>query len=196
MTGRPSRLVLALFLLPQLALARHKAPPTYAIPIPGPPNFSPLAWLVGRWRGQITGPGQRGQLRWTVQYGAGRRVIVLRERLSLQAARTAPATQRSWLGILMEPRARPPYVLRVFTSTGFLIRYTVMAEGPEIRFNFSGGDPAPAGWLFRRSIQRTGEAAFVETVQVAPPGHPFFDYYKAQFTRLPSSRPATAPSSP
>ena len=174
---------------------KHKEPSTYTIPVPPRPDFSPLAWLVGNWTGQTTGISPRGELRLSASYALHKRIMIFRESISWQATKTAPATQESWMGILTEPHPRPPYILQTYSSTGFLTLYEVTADGPDIRFNFSGGLRPPSGWLFRRSIERTGDSGFVEAVQVAPPGRPFFDYYKARFTRALPSQPAPAAAS-
>lgn len=88
------------------------------------------------------------------------------------------------MGILGASRGDGGFVLRTFSSTGFITRYRVTAEGPEIRFNPEGGERPPPGWLFRRVIQRTGVGEMTETVQVAPPAKPFFDYYSAKLSRV------------
>jgi hypothetical protein len=195
MTMKRIGLVLLLLTLCPLAFGKHKEPSTYTIPLPPRPDFSPVDWLVGDWTGQTTGSSPRADLRLSVRYALERRVMVFREELSFQATKSVPAAKESWMGILSAPRSRPPYILHAYSSTGFLTRYEVTADGSDIRFNFSGGLHPPSGWLFRRLIERAGNSEFVETVQVAPPGRPFFNYYKAKFTRtLPSQPPAGAPS--
>jgi hypothetical protein len=88
------------------------------------------------------------------------------------------------MGILGASPDGVGYILRTFSSTGFIARYRVMVEGPEIRFNPEGGEKPPPGWLFRRLIQRTGVGELSDDVQVAPPGKSFFDYYSAKLSRV------------
>ena len=195
MTSGRRSVVIAMLLVPQIALARHKPPPTYTISLPATPDFSPLSWLVGRWSGRIAGRGPRGTLQLSVNYALDKRVIIFRERSERQAGQATPPAKESWMGILIAPRARQPYTLDVYSSTGFVIRYEVRVTGPEIRFNFSGGPRTPSGWLFRRTIERTGVSRFTEVVQMAPPGRSFFNYYKAQFIRATSGQPSSPTAS-
>jgi hypothetical protein len=166
--------------------AKDKPPVQYKISIPTPPDFSALDWLRGQWTGK-TGPNSPpGDVRLTVSPDLGNHFLVFRGEVSLAAALTVPATKESWMGILSAGPDATQFILRVFSSTGFITRYRLIAEGAEVRLNPEGGDAPPPGWLFRRTWARTGTDEFAETVQVAPPGKAFFDYYTAKFARVPS----------
>ena len=97
------------------------------------------------------------------------------------------------MGILSASPDGTGFILRVFSSTGFITRYRLTVDGAEVHLNPEGGDSPPPGWLFRRIWARTGPDEFTETVQAAPPGKAFFDYYTAKFARVPSSRQRPAP---
>jgi hypothetical protein len=97
------------------------------------------------------------------------------------------------MGILSASPDGRGFILRVFSSTGFITRYRLIVEGPEIHFNPEGGDSPPPGWLFRRVWSRTGPDELTETVQAAPPGKAFFDYYTAKFARV-APPPKTTPA--
>ena len=186
-TGEGLRLLFLALLGALLAVpvaAKDKPPVLYTIPLPPRPDFSPLDWLVGEWVGKTTGSGPAGDVRFSARYDLGKRFLILQGEVSLPASKSAPASQESWLGILGASPDGPGFTLRTFSSTGFIARYGVMVEGPEIRFNPEGGEKPPPGWLFRRLIQRTGVAEFTEDVQVAPPGKSFFDYYTAKLNRV------------
>ncbi len=163
---------------------KERPPTTYAIPLPPKPDFSVLDWLVGEWTGKTAQVGAQGEIRFSVAYALEKRFMILQEEMSLAPTKTAPASRESWMGILSADRSSTGFVLRTFSSTGFISRYRVTVEGSEIRFNPEGGEQPPPGWLFRRVMQRLGHREFSQSVQVAPPNKPFFNYYTAQFTRM------------
>lgn len=88
------------------------------------------------------------------------------------------------MGILSPSPEGAGFILRVFSSTGFMTRYRMTSDGAELHWNPEGGEAPPPGWLFRRTWARTGPDEFSETVQVAPPGKAFFDYFTAKFARV------------
>jgi len=184
-----------LCLLGSVAIAAKEKPPIqYVIPLPPKPDFSALDWLVGEWSGKTTGRSAAGEVRLSAAFDLEKQFLVLRGEVSFAASKTAPATRESWMGILSAMPGEPGFFLRTFSSTGFIARYRVAVDGPEIRFNPEGGEQPPPGWLFRRAIQRTGPGEFTETVQVAPPARPFFDYYTAKLSRVaPQDTPSAAP---
>jgi hypothetical protein len=103
--------------------------------------------------------------------------------------------KESWLGVLTSDRGSGGFLLRAFSNTGFITRYRVTVEGPEIRINPEGGEQPPPGWLFRTVIKRTEPQEFVETVQAAPPNKSFFDYYTAKLNRAAAQEKAkTSPA--
>lgn len=189
-------LVLALVgvFLAQPLLAREKPPAIYTIPLPPRPDFSALDWLIGEWSGYTTERRAPGEIRLLVEFALDKRFMILREELKFTAAKTRPDAHESWMGILSRSRSDATFLLRVFSSTGFITRYRVTVDGPEVRFDPEGGEEPPPGWLFRRVLQRTGEAEFNETVQAAPPHKPFFDYYTARYSR--AAQPASPAPSP
>jgi hypothetical protein len=173
--------------------AKEKPPTQYEIPIPPLPDFSALNWLNGQWNGQ-TNANPPGKLALAVNADLEKRVLIFRGELSLPATETVSATSESWLGVLSANPDGSGFILRVFSSTGFITRYRVTVDGPEIRLNPEGGDSPPPGWLFRRVWTRAAPTEFTETVQAAPPGKSFFDYYTAKFTR--AAPPAKTNSAP
>ncbi|HXX22571.1 MAG TPA: hypothetical protein VEO19_05410 [Terriglobia bacterium] len=178
-------IILALACLIQAAplAAKEKAPTIYQIPLPPKPDFSAVDWLVGEWAGKTTDQRAPGEIHLSVSYQLDKRLILLRGETSLQATKTSPAMKESWLGVLTSDRGSGGFLLRAFSNTGFITRYRVTVEGPEIRINPEGGEQPPPGWLFRTVIKRTEPQEFVETVQAAPPNKSFFDYYTAKLNR-------------
>jgi hypothetical protein len=164
--------------------AKQKPPVVYSIPLPPPADFTPLDWLLGDWAGKTTNRSAPGEVRLSATFDLDKQFIVLRGEVSLAATKSAPASRESWIGILSGNREGSGFVLRTFSSTGFIARYRVMVDGPEIRFNPEGGENPPPGWLFRRVIERVGVGELTETVQVAPPSKSFFDYYTAKLSRV------------
>jgi hypothetical protein len=188
-------LALASFLGAAPLVAKDKAPTVYQIPLPPKPDFSQVDWLVGEWTGKTTGRGALGEIRLFVSYELDRQVMLLHGEASLQASKTSPATKESWLGLLTPDRGAGGFVLRTFSSTGFITQYRVTVEGPETYINPEGGEQPPPGWLFRTVIKRTDPQEFVETVQAAPPNKTFFDYYTAKLSRVRAEQKAnTAPT--
>ena len=181
---RPIFLVLLCILSVAAVAAKEKPPTLYSIPVPPQPDYSELDWLVGEWSGKTTDRSPQGEVRLSASFDLEKRFMVLRGEVSLAATKSAPASRESWMGILSASQARSVYVLRTFSSTGFISRYRVVADGPEISFNPEGGELPPPGWLFRRVIRRTGVDEFAETLQAAPPAKPFFDHYTAKLSRV------------
>jgi len=181
-----------------LALGAKDKPATYTITAPPRPDFSGLDWLVGEWTGKTAGKDAKsqGDLHLTAAYEFDKRFMVLREEISLPATKTAPAVKESWMGILTGRRADGSFVMQVYSSTGFVTTYAVTLDSGAVYFNQQGGDQPPAGWLFRRVLEHTNPAEMSETVRVAPPDEPFFDYYTARLTRTPAGggSPAAAPA--
>ncbi|MFZ0961492.1 MAG: hypothetical protein WAO35_11365 [Terriglobia bacterium] len=174
--------------------AKDKPAVQYQIPIPALPDFSALDWLQGRWAGKTLAKGPSGEVRLSVNTDLEKHFLVFRGELSLAATPTVPATRESWLGILSASPDRAGFILRVFSTTGFITRYRLTVDEAEVHLNPEGGDSPPPGWLFRKLWTRTGAGEFTETVQAAPPGKAFFEYYTAKFTRVPP--PAKTGSAP
>ena len=164
--------------------SKEKSPTIYQIPLPERPDFSAVDWLVGDWTGNTTDQRTQGELHLSVSYQLDKRVILFRGEITLQTTKTSQPIKESWLGVLTPDRRGGGFLLRMFSSTGFITRYRVTVDGPETRVNPEGGDQPPPGWLFRTIIRRTNSQEFVETVQVAPPNKSFFDYYTAKLNRL------------
>jgi hypothetical protein len=178
-------------------VAKEKAPTIYQIPLPPKPDFSPVDWLVGEWTGKTTDRTAQGEIHLSVSYELDKQVMLLRGEASFQATNTSPAMKESWLGVLTTDRVAGSFLLRTFSSTGFITRYRVSVEGPETHINPEGGEQPPPGWLFRTVIRRTDTQEFVETVQAAPPDKSFFDYYTAKLSRVKAEEKAkTVPIPP
>ncbi len=165
-------------------VAKEKPPTTYQIPMPAKPDFTSLDWLVGEWAGKTTDQKTPGELHLSVSYDLEKRVMLLRGEASFQTTKPSPTTKETWLGILTTNATGGGFALRMFSSTGFMTKYQVTVEGPEIRINPDGGEQPPPGWLFRTVIERTNPQEFLETVQAAPPNKSFFDYYVAKLFRV------------
>lgn len=163
--------------------AKEKPATTYTIHLPPQPDFSQVDWLVGEWSGKTTGRDLQGEIHLSAAYDLDKRVMIFREMISLPATRTIPAASETWMGVLTVARPGAGFILRTFSSTGFVTRYRVTVEGAEIHFNPDGGDQSPPGWLFRRIITRTNADELTETVQGAPPQKTFFDYYSARLLK-------------
>jgi hypothetical protein len=173
--------------------AKDKSPIQYQIPLPAAPDFSGLDWLLGDWVGNTVDNGPAGEVRLSVTPDLEKRFLLFRGQVSLASTPTAPATKESWMGILSAIPGEAGFTLHVFSSTGFITRYRVTVDGPQVRLNPEGGDRPPPDWLFRRVLERTGPGEFTDAVQAAPPGKPFFDYYTATLTRVsppPKANPA------
>ena len=180
---RQALLIALAFLTPAMLFAKEKQPQTYRIPQPPAPDFSSLEWLVGNWTGQMGKHSPEGEIHLSVSYDLDGRVMVFKEKVALQASGEIPANSESSVGILSPSPSGDTFVLQVYSTTGFVSRYRVSVSGSEIDFTPDGGIQPLPGWLSRRIIQRGDVDGFTETVQMAPPLKPFFDYYTAAFTR-------------
>jgi hypothetical protein len=188
---RPLCLALVLVLAPVLRVAKEKPPATYSIPLPPKPDFSALDWLVGEWSGKTTGNGPQGDVHFSASYDLDQRFMILREEVSFAATSTVPASKEVSIGVLSSGSGSG-FILRWFSTTGFITRYRLSVDGTEISLNQEGGDNPPPGWLFRRLIRHPDPSQFIETVQVAPANRPFFEYYTAKLTRVVAAKPSTA----
>ncbi|MGO8732263.1 MAG: hypothetical protein ACLQVM_05680 [Terriglobia bacterium] len=176
--------------------AKEKAPTIYQIPLPPKPDFSTVDWLAGEWAGKTTDGKAQGEIRLSVSYDLDNQVMLLRGESSFQATQTSPAAKESWLGVLTSGQGVSGFLLRTFSSTGFITRYRVTVEGAETHINPEGGESPPPGWLFRTVIKRTDPQELVETVQAAPPNKSFFDYYTAKLIRIRAEEKAKTPPNP
>jgi hypothetical protein len=176
------------------SVAKDKPPIKYQIPIPTLPDFSVLDWLQGRWTGKTNPNSPPGDVQLSVTADLEKHFLVLRGEVSLAATPAVPATKESWLGILSTSSDGTGFILQKFSSTGFITRYRLTVDEPELHLNPEGGDSPPPGWLFRMIWARTGPDEFTDTVQAAAPGKAFFDYYPADFARVPA--PAKTTSAP
>jgi hypothetical protein len=159
--------------------AAQKAPRTYTIPTPPPADYSKLQWLIGNWSGTTVGKGTKGKIFLSASYALGKRLMILREQVSLPASKAAPATEETFMGILSGTASHADYDLVLYSSNGFVSLYQVSVDPEKLVFNPQGGLAPPPGWLFRLSIRRTNRDQCLETVDVAPPGQSFFNYYTA-----------------
>ncbi|HEX5411894.1 MAG TPA: hypothetical protein VFZ27_08515 [Terriglobia bacterium] len=171
------------FMASTLLAAGDKQPPTYRIPLPPKPDFTSIEWMIGNWSGRMDKRSPEGEIHLSVAYDLDHRVMVFKEQVSLAATGEIPANDESSIGILSRAPAGDSFLLDIYASTGFISRYRVIVAGSEIDFTPDGGSQTPPGWLSRRIIQRGDVDGFTETVQMAPPQKPFFDYYSAAFTR-------------
>jgi len=155
--------------------------------MPPKPDFSPLNWLVGEWKGQTLVKNAPGDVHISIAYALDQRYMVFNEWIALPATKTAPATRESWIGILTA--AASGFVFHSYSSTGFISRYRVLINGTEVQFVPDGGEQTAPGWLFRRTLAPASEDSLSESVQVAPPGKAFFDYYAAKLSRVTPPKP-------
>lgn len=175
---------------PALLVAKEKQPNKYSIPLPPKPDFLALDWMVGEWTGKTTGNGPQAEVHFSAGYDLDQRFMILREEVSFAATRTVPASKEDSMGVLSgEPGSG--FILRWFSTTGFITRYRLSVNGSEIFLNPEGGDNPPPGWLFRRLIRHPDPSQFIETVQVAPANSPFFEYYTAKLTRVLPAKAST-----
>lgn len=186
------------------ASQKDKAPPTYDIPLPARPDFSAFAWLIGDWAGHttdpVTGKETQGVVHLTISYALDKRFLLIHEEVSLPAGKKAPALHEVWTGFLNADPDGTGFVLRSFSSTGFISQYHVTVSADRVTFDPQGGANPPPGFLFRRVIACLAPGFFSEKVEVAPPGGAFFPYYGAKLTAVleptPAPKPAASPAPP
>jgi len=192
---RSTLLTILILSAPAALAAKNQHPSTYRIPLPPKPDFSSIEWMVGEWTGQMVKNSPQGEIRLSVSYDLDQRVMVFREKISLAATAEVPADNESSIAILSRAPSGDSFLFEVYSSTGFISRYRVTVAGSEIDFTPDGGSQPLPGWLKRRVIQRSDVDGFTETVQMAPPQKPFFNYYTAAFTRQPPPQSSeTSPS--
>ncbi len=182
---KPAILVALVLFAPALLAAKEKSPSTYRIPLPPKPDFASIEWMIGNWTGQMDKHSPQGEIHLSVSYDLDQRVMVFREKISLAATGEIPADKESSVGILSPGPSGDSFLFQVYSSTGFISRYRATVAGSEIDFTPDGGPQPLPGWLSRRIIQRSDIDGFTQTVQLAPPLKPFFDYYTAAFIRQP-----------
>lgn len=193
---RPAFLILFCLASAAAAPGKEKPPVIHRIPLPPKPDYGALDWLVGEWTGKTSGSSPQGEVHLAISYDLEKRFMVFREHVQLAATASVPETSETWMGILSPDPSGTGFRLRVFSDTGFITRYRVTVEEANVYLNPEGGEEPPPGWLFRRTLKRTNIGELTETVQVAPPGKAFFDYYTAKLTRTAPSPSSSAPSAP
>jgi len=177
---------------------KDKAPPTYDIPLPARPDFSPFAWVIGDWAGHTTDPATgkdtKGEVHLSISYALDKRFLLIHEEVSLPAGKTSPALHEIWTGFVNADPVGTGFVLRSFSSTGFISEYHVTVSDDHVSFDPQGGANPPRGFLFRREIARLAQGFFSEKVEVAPPGGAFFPYYGAKLTAVLEAKPPAPPA--
>ncbi len=192
---RPYLLMTLLLLSPVAPCAQEgkKQPKTYSIPLPPKTDFSAFDWLVGSWAGKTVPKSPQGDVKLSVAPDLNGRFLVFRESVTLAATDSTPAEDEFWMGVLGPGKAKDEFTLRVYSSTGFVTQYRVTAYNAEIHFQPEGGEAPPPGWLFRRVIVRSAPGEVTDTVEAAPPGGSFFQYYSAKLTQQGPEKPAAGP---
>ena len=109
--------------------AKDKPPVQYQISIPTLPDFSSLDWLLGQWTGKTLPNSPSGEAQLSVSSDLEKRFLVFRGEVSLAATPTVPASKESWMGILSASSSGAGFILRVFSSTGFITRYRLTIGG-------------------------------------------------------------------
>jgi hypothetical protein len=179
---------------------KDKPPASYNIPLPPRPDFSAFGWLIGDWAGHtadaVSGKETQGDVHLTIAYTLDKRFLLVHEDISLPAGRTAPSVHEAWTGFLSADPFGPDFILRVFSSTGFMTQYHVTVRDGLVRFDPQGGANPPPGFLFRRAISRLAPGFFDEKVEVAPPGGSFFPYYDAKLTQVLEAKPSSPAVTP
>ena len=166
---------------------KDKKPAVYKINLPAKPDFSALDWAIGEWAGHTDSKNPNegeGTLHLVLSYVLDSRFVSISEEISLPARESSPVVRESWSGYISPSPSRQGFTLQAFSSTGFITEYHVTATPTELRFDPEGGANPPPGWLFRRVISRLAPDYFEETVDVAPPGSSFFNYYSGKLTAV------------
>lgn len=184
-------LAFLIILMPGLLSASQKNPTIYTIPLPPKADFTSIEWLIGGWSGKTTGSKTTGDVHLSVAYALNQRFLQIRGDVSLPASKTAPASHESWAGMLSQGPTPGTLTLHLFTSTGFMTRYQVTVADNQVFFNPEGGPLPPQGWLFRWIFAQTGPDDCTQTVDVAPPGKSFFNYYSAKLSRNHAAKSAS-----
>lgn len=187
-------LVILCVLIAVPVMARQKPPQTYTVELPPLPDFSSVDWLLGDWTGKISGE-QEGQVLLSVSYELGKHFMLLREEISLDATKNAPALHEGLLGVLYGDPSGKGFELNFYSSNGFVTHYRVSVDHGEVEFDPEGGAMPPPGVLFRRTITHLNPGQCVETVEVAPPKKPFFNYYTVNLSQV-TPQPATTSPPP
>lgn len=183
-----SALALPLFAMP--VQLRDRAPQTYTIQLPPAPDYAAIDWLVGDWTGKVVSKGAQGQVLLSVSYELDRRFMLLREEISLNATKNAPAVHEGLMGILNADPSGKGYSINLYSSSGFITHYRVAVSEGTLTFTPQGGAFPPPGVLFRRTISHSTPGQCTEQVEVAPPGKAFFNFYTARLTQItPQSAP-------
>lgn len=180
---RPFCFVLAL--LAALAVFAQAGERPEAAP---PDPLEPLSVFLGEWRGEEHGVFGEG-----IGRRSYRRIIKGRYLLGENSSEFPPQeglpegdSHADW-AIFSYDQGRGTYVLRQFTSEGFVNRYVLEpgASVPEqMVFTSEASENAPAGLRTRLSYQVVSEDEFMEVFEIAPPGQEYSVVIRNRWRRV------------
>ncbi|WP_243300682.1 DUF1579 domain-containing protein [Geothrix oryzisoli] len=149
--------------------------------------WSPLRFLVGEWRGAVTGEQGTGTV--TRRY----RFILSGEYLQERSMASFPpqplhtdGTVLNYASFLMQDRARKTVLFRQFHQervNGIFVLSKTQSGPTKLVFESEQLDNAPATWKARETFEVVSPDEYVETFEVAEGGKPLVVRSRIQFKR-------------
>ena len=149
--------------------------------------WSSLRFLVGEWRGAITGEQGTGTV--TRRY----RFILSSEYLQERSMASFPpqplhadGTVLNYASFLLQDRARKTVLFRQFHQehvNGVFVLSTAQSSPTKLVFESEQLDSAPATWKARETLEVVSPDEYVETFEVAEGGKPLAVRSRIQFKR-------------
>ncbi len=156
-----------------------------AQPARTPDVWRPVRFLLGTWKGEVTGQPGKGTSQREYRFVLNGRFLEVHNKSAYtpQPANPKGEVHEDW-GMISYDRSRKVHVLRQFHVEGFVNQYA--AESPHngvLRFTSESIENIRPGIRARETYTALGPDEFIERFEIAEPGKDFELYSETRFHR-------------
>ena len=151
------------------------------------PDWTPLKFLVGQWRGTGAGEPGLGKVERTYEVGVGGAFLVGNNRSVYPPQKANPKGEEHLDHTLIGfDKARQKFVMRQFHKEGFVNQYVlqeVAPDGKKLGWVTEAIENIAPGWRARETYLVKGADEFTEIFELAAPGKDFEVYTRNELKR-------------
>ncbi len=151
------------------------------------PDWTPLQFLVGHWKGDAHGQPGTGKVERSYEFGVGGTFLIGNNRSVYPPQKANPKGETHVdHSVISYDKARKKYVMRQFHVEGFVNQYVleeISQDGKKLVWVTEAIENIPPGWRARETYLIKGPNEFTEEFDLAEPGHDFEPYTQSEFTR-------------
>lgn len=154
---------------------------------PKQPDWEPLKFLVGHWKGNVQGEPGAGKVERSYEFGVGGTFLIGNNRSVYPPQKANPKGETHVdHTVISYDKARRKYVMRQFHVEGFVNQYVleeISPNGKKLVWVTEAIENIPPGWRARETYLIKGLNEFTEKFELAEPGKDFETYSQSEFTR-------------